>query len=264
MPMDAVPTGGIDDALLAGLRAPTRQLLLQLLMYKSIFLGSAFRDLAEREPPDVADVLQRIHIETISEAAALALSIREWDAHPASGAGIAAAADDARRRFLEDILSLKDGVVDVGIAAAMRAPSEHLRQRFIALADIDRQHADSLRRLLGTRTVREHLDAGDMAVEGAPLGVGTARGAPSLARTLESMLDDVRSLGSDPAVLAMSPEAARHARDEGIIDPRTGRAFGLPVEIDMGWRGECFAVETNERVGYAELISASQGDEAEG
>ena len=244
-------------SLLQGLKRPTQDLLLQLLMYKGIFMGRGFRDLAERETPEVRDVLLRIHTESAAEAVALALAMREWDAHPAGVEGLMDTADDARRRFLEDTLELKEGVVDVGLAAAMRAPNESLRRRFLALADIDRAHADAIRVVLGTRPAAQR-DLEKDAQHGPTLGIGTRGEAPSIGRAVEQAIQEVQRRGAEVSMVVLSAEAVRHARDEGAIDARTGRFQGVPIEVEMGWRGECFAIGTNERIGLAEFITLAR------
>lgn len=249
----------MEGALLGGVSDPMRGLLLQLLLYKSIFMGSTFRELAEREEhAPTRDALVQLHAETAAEAAALTLAMRAWDAHPASDEGVASAAAEARMRFIDDLIALKDGVTDLGVSAAMRAPTDDLRRQILALADLDRRHADVLRELRGARTVAEHL-AREPPRADAPVGAdrGRAPGEP-LARSLERTLDALRSAGSAPTAVVVGPDGLRHLRDEGVVDADTGRIFGLPVEVDMAWRGECFAVETADRIGSAELVAASR------
>lgn len=242
-----------DVALLDGLSPPAQQLLLQLLLYKSIFMGQSFRELAMRERPEVGRALLRIHFESAAEAAGLALAVREWARQPEGDEGLQRAARDAQDRFLVDLIAVKEGVVDIGLSAASRAPTEALRERFTHLTDIDRRHADAIRALLGARTTADALANG----RGAPLGVG-AGAEEDLSRRVHEAVEAIRAAGGRPAVVVLSPEAFRLARREGRVDPATGRMLDLPVDVEAGWRGACFAIETEERIGAAEIVLAEK------
>lgn len=60
----------------------------------------------------------------------------------------------------------------------------------------------------------------------------------------------------------MGPDGLRHLRDEGALEPEAGKAFGLFVEVDMGWPGECYAVLTQERIGHSEMLTAARARDA--
>lgn len=247
---------GPDTALLDGLSPPAQQLLLQLLLYKSVFMGQSFRELAMRERPEIGRALLRIHFESAAEAAGLALAVHEWDRHPRSDEGLARAGRDAQDRFLVDLVTLKEGVVDVGLTAAMLAPSSELRGRFARLVDLDRRHADAIRALLGMRTTTAAL--AEASRHGEPLGVGRGDGNEKLSWRILRAIEGMRAAGGRPAVLALSRAALQEARNEGIVDPTTGRAFDLPVDVDLAWTGVCFALESEERIGCAEFVLAER------
>lgn len=250
--------GRIEDMLLEGLSPATQDLLLQLLLYKTIFMGAPFRALAVREdPPELRALLTKLHADSAAEAAGLTLTMRQWDAHPGGTEGISEYAAEVRRRFLIDVIALKESVVDLGLGAAMRAPTKELRDRFLVLNDVDRKHANMLRAHIGARTVAQHLPPRESEAGSAGAASGREAREPMQA-AIRRMLDDLLRRGAMPSVLIVSPDGARHLRDENAIDPDTGRAFGLLVEVDLGWRGDCFAIETLERIGYAELLTAAK------
>lgn len=254
-----------ESGLLEGLREPTKDLLVQMLLYKSVFTGRTFRMLAQREePPEVREALELISRETLTETAAVAIRMRQWDRHPVAWDAIEECIQQARRRLLEDFLRLKEGMAEVGLLIAMRAPSDELRVQLVKLADVDRRHADRFRGLLGSNLRAEGFEAAEPAASAEPLGAHEGRaGAGSLRAAVERAIEAIRQRGAEPTRVRVSADGARHLRDEGAIDPVTGQAFGLFLDIDMGWRGESFAVDTQERIGYAELLTAARAREAD-
>lgn len=240
--------------LLDGLMEPTKDLLLQTLLYKSMFSGRSLRALAEREEtPELRDTLIRVSHESIAEGAAATLLLREWDANLANWDAIEACAHDTRLRLLDDLIMVKEGLVETGLAIAMAAPNASLRDRFLKIVDVDRVHADELRRLRGTPDTKR-LRA---AIETAALGAGGARSPQtSFGGTIRRQIDAFRHRGRAPLRLVVSPEGARHLRDERLISPDS-RVFGLWLDVDLAWEGEVFAIVTEERMSYAQLVSES-------
>ncbi|HEX2021481.1 MAG TPA: hypothetical protein VHH36_02125 [Candidatus Thermoplasmatota archaeon] len=248
-------TAEIEGHLVDGLRGPAKDLLLQILLYKATFTGRSFRSLAARETPEVRDALLAMGAETVAEAAAAATLMREWDRSHAAGEGIEDVARETRTRLLQDLVALKEGMTETGLAAAMRAPTAGLRDRLMRIVDVDRRHGDQLRALMGAAQTRDHLAR--IGSPDAPDSLGARErreGGTSLGGTIRLALEEVRRRGSEPTRLVVAPEGARHLRDEGAIAP-DGKVLGVWLDVDMGWRGEAFAVETEDRVGYAELLS---------
>lgn len=246
--------GDVEDRLLDGLREPAKDILLEIILYKSLFTGRGFRSLAAREDDKEREALVQLSDETRAEAAAAALLVRLWDQHPISYDEIEGVAHVSRRRRLRDMVVLKEGMIETGLAIAMRAPTAQLRDQFLKLVDIDRKHADRIRGLLERPTTEEHLR--EPPHPGAPLGAHAGRApSTSLSGTIHQRLEEIRRLGGDPIRIVASAETARHLRDEGVISP-DGRVFGVWLELDMSWRGETFALETTDRLPYAELIVA--------
>ncbi|HET6404673.1 MAG TPA: hypothetical protein VFH78_08500 [Candidatus Thermoplasmatota archaeon] len=238
--------------LLDGLKEPTKDLLLQTLLYKSVFTGQGLRALAAREErPDVREALLRISSETVPEGAAVTALLREWDAHLASWEAISTCAEDARSRLLHDLVTVKEGLVETGLASAMAAPNAELRDRFLKLVDIDRRHADELRALRGTALTR-HLRE---AIEKASLGAASGREhATSFGGTILRQVEAFRRKGHTPMRIVVSADGARHLRDENLIG-QDARIFGLWLDVDLAWRGETFAIITEERISYAQLLA---------
>lgn len=248
---------GVDATLLEGLSPAVQELLLHLLMYKTIFAGEGFRSLARREDdPRVQEELLRIVGETAGEAVAASYVLREWDGLPLSDDALASAVAVTRVRLVEDLLRLKEGSTEVFLAAAMRAPTSALRERLLKLAALDRDHADALRKVMGTRVVAEQLNRPSPSPEDAPVGAHAGRaGAGSLTETIRRALAELRRDGAAPARLVVSAAALRHLRDEESLDEEHAEALGVPLDVDFGWRGECFAFLTRERVSYAEILT---------
>ncbi|HWH08703.1 MAG TPA: hypothetical protein VNX21_05845, partial [Candidatus Thermoplasmatota archaeon] len=153
--------------------------------------------------------------------------------------------------ILRDLLVVKEGNNEAVLYLAMRAPTDELRRKLVRLADRDRVHADVLRALLGAEVPRDvEADA-----EGAALGAREARaGGGTLSHSIRQDLQRLQASGCQVVRLVLSPAAMRHLRDEGAI-ARDGTAFGLPVDVDFGWGGECHAFVTDERVRLSELLS---------
>ncbi|HVM45714.1 MAG TPA: hypothetical protein VM582_07235 [Candidatus Thermoplasmatota archaeon] len=255
--------GGLDAQLLDGLKEPTKDLLLQTLLYKSMFTGQGLRSLAEREGTlELRDALLRISYESVAEGAALTLLLREWDKHLASWDDISSCAHDTRLRLLDDLVTVKEGLVEAGLAIAMSAPNASLRSRFLKLVDLDRVHADELRRLRGTPDT-ERLRA---AIEDVSLGAGAARHPrTSFGGTIRRQIEAFQQRGRSPMRLVVAPEGARHLRDEGLIGP-DARVFGLSLDVDLAWQGEAFAIVSEERTSYATLVAeiAAKENDARG
>lgn len=246
-----------DPGLVDGLREPTKDLVVQMLLYKSTFTSSMFRMLAQREPPAVRDALLLVSRETLTETAALSLRMREWDVHPVAWDTMMDATQQVRRRFLEDFIRLKEGMAETGLVVAMRAPGDELRGHLLKLADVDRRHSAILRGLLGARAPVDRM--GPSTEAAGPLGAAQGRASGrSLSATIDETAREIRDRGGVPTRLTVSADGLRHLRDEGVIEPEAGKAFGLFVDVDMGWRGECYAVSTQDRLGYAEIITAAR------
>lgn len=243
---------GVDD-----LQPMIRAIGADLLLYKSLFQGADFARMgAAQAREDIAEELLRMSVETEKEWRGTVQALRLWDRMPA-GSDLHETLAKLQDRTIQDLLTLKENTTEAFLLVGMRAPTDELRRAFVHLADLDRAHADTLRALLGTHRVHHRL------VEDAPPRPGVALGAhdrrmpdASLARSLEQVLAELRRDGQMPVRIVLSPVALRHARDEGIIGPQDGTLFELPVDVDFGWRGECFAVRTRDQASLAEIIAA--------
>lgn len=227
-----------------------------LLLYKALFASPLFDALtAQTSDPVEADALAQISKETHAQMLAAIDALHLWNGCPID---VTETAADLRARLLVDILHIKESTTEAFLLAGMRAPTNELRRVFVALAETDRKHAEALRALLGTYAVEAvDLRAGKYLGDGTATGAFQGRaGEASFSRRIHRALEDMRADGQEPTALIMSPVALRHARDEGLLGPNDGTAFGVPVDVDMGWRGECFAIATRERVTLAELILA--------
>lgn len=257
-------SGEAAETSLAGLQTPLRDMLVELLLYKSVFMGAWFEALARRhEDPLMRDALLRIREETIGQAVGTIQEIHAWDGVPGGARTVDDVRYAVRTRLLEDLLVVKEGGTEVALSVAMAAPTEAIRQAFVHLADRDRRHADELRHLLGVQAVGSRMPAAaDLASHGAHEGRYTHG---PLYRSVQATLNQLIAAGHVPSRLVLSPGALRHLRDEGSVDSDKGSAFGLPVEVDFGWGGEAFAVLTRERASLAELITAArEGERGEG
>jgi hypothetical protein len=230
-----------------------------LLAYKALLHGDWWGDLAERSGnEEEARVLRAIHLETLSEARRTLDAMAAWHRTPTPGGDVV---PRLRARMLTDLLYVKESTTEAYLLAGMRAPTNSLRNEFLRLADVDRRHADDLRALLGARSVERLQREG--VPEGASAGAYEGRGdAPSLSQRVVRAVEGLRADGQEPSGLVLSAVALRHARDEGLLGPDDGTALGLPVDVDFGWRGECFCVQTRERVNLAEIIAERSGRQA--
>lgn len=238
------------EATLGAFDPPMRDLLVPLLMYKSVFLGEWFVALASHERDvDVREALGSIHRDTLREAIELVEAARAWGDLPLDAGSLEAVVPVLQRRILQDLLELKEGSTEAVLYAAMRAPTDELRRLLVSLADRDRAHGDVLRALLGT--------AGAAARREGPESPGVREqraGEGTLSRSIRKDIDGVRQAGHEPVRLVLSAITLRHLRDEQQVSP-DGTAFDLPADVDFGWRGESYAIETSERVRLAELLS---------
>lgn len=233
---------------------PTRNLLVQALLYKTVFLAPSFRALASREEPQVRDALLQISHETAAEATALTGLVGAWDREDTSFDAIRRCTHDMRRRLLQDLVGVKEGLTETGLAMAMAQRSAEKREHFLKLVDADRKHGDVLRKLLDTPVTRDFATAIDNAE--AVLGAHGGRDAStSLSGTIQRRLDAMRKQEFTPSRLVVGPDGARHLRDERVIT-RKGTAFGLHLDVDMAWQGDAFAIESEERLSYSEIVSA--------
>jgi hypothetical protein len=243
--------GRLDDAALS---PPMRNLLNALLLYKSMFAGPWFTALSVAEDPGTQAVYELIRVETASQARRTAETLRRWGALPPHE-GAEDATREVLKRLLEDMLALKKSSTEVFLGAGLSAPTEEMRREFLDLADMDRRHADLLRRMLHVHPPHEtDLDAPWAApvfdgVQTGPFGPGRLSGK------LWDTLEAARGQGHEPSRIVLSGMALRHLRDEGTVAPRQGEIFGLPVDIDFSWRGECFAVTSRERLSLAEIVT---------
>lgn len=247
-------TLAIDKAIRA-YSSDLQQIARDLLVYKALFQGEWFAALARALEGTERETLHRIHAESIEEARGTLRALQDWDNVRGDGEEIVPL---LRARMLADLLHIKESTTEAFLLTGMRAPTEALRRAFLDLADMDREHADALRDLLGkTRVLATDVHRRAATREGGSAGAYEGRaGAFSLRSRIEGAIQDLRSDGQEPKGLVLSAVGLRHLRDEGLLATGDGTAFGLPVEVDLGWRGECFCVVTNERVTLAELLSA--------
>lgn len=248
----------IAGSLFQGLSAPAQEFLLHMLMYKSVFIGQSFRTLVRRETSaELRERLLRISDESVAEATAVAALVREWDTHPGVWEQVSVTKAETRGQLLHDLIRLKEGMTEAGLSAAMRAPTEALRARFLKLVDIDRRHADELREFLGATTTSAFREAQEHG-----LGAHDARDRrSSLSAAIRARLEQFRAKGAEGRRLIVSGEGLRHLRDEHAIS-EDGRCFGLPIDIDLGWEGDVYAIQTDERLTYAELLVAMHAQKA--
>lgn len=259
MDKNAEPLEGAHETM-GRLSHSLRSICVDLILYKALFMGEWFENLAaQQEDESVGRVLRAMSRETVDQAEAALGKLEAWNRVPASADGLDELVRDLQTRLLQDLLVLKEGSTEVFLTAAMRAPTRALRDALVKLADVDRQHADRLRILLGTEPVEERVERGFEERGGEAVGAhGSREPHPSLAASVQTVLRTLRSERQEPSRIILSASALRHARDEGALDAQEGTAFGLPVDVDFGWRGECFAVLTRERASLAEVIAASR------
>lgn len=243
---------------LGGYGTFTQQALVPILLYKSIFLGDWFGQLTALEREDgVRSALEKLSRDTLREMLDVLSVMKHFDEAQGSPEDREEFLATLQRRVLHDLMKVKEGSTEVVVLAAMRAPTESVRERLLALADLDRVHADALRVLLGAREVRESLQAPEKAEPPAlPLGVYAA-GARSgtLTDRLRVHIDAMARREDTPRRLILSPAAYRHLRDEGAVQD-DATALGLPVHVDFGWEGEAFTIESGSRVSLSEILTA--------
>lgn len=245
------------EAELRGWRPALRSVGTDLLIYKALFRGAWFASLIEaQEDARVKEVLGRMSAETEAQARDAGEALREWSRGSVDLGDVAGRLHAA---LLGDLLALKERTAEGFLLVGMRAPTAALRAMFVELADVDRRHADALRDLLGMHRVEHRLADPPRPDPGDPVGAHDRR-APesSFARTVQRVIESMRADGQELARLTLSPVALRHARDEGLVGREDGTMFGLPVDVDFGWRGECFAVHSRDHATLAELITAGR------
>lgn len=248
----------------------TRHLLVPMLMYKSVFMGEWFAALVRNErDAAVQAALEHVSRDTLRETLEVLDVMRAWES-----ARVPPEAEDdliqhLNRRLLQDLMSVKEGNNEVLVMTAMRAPTQALRARLLDLAERDREHADELRVLLGVDALTTSLSGVDGRAGGGRDGgrddaqrpsLGAAAGraeGETLGTSIAATVHRLRDAGETPSRLLLSHVALRHLRDEGAISAE-GTAFGLPVDVDLGWRGECFAVLTDDRTRLSEILSMSE------
>lgn len=232
-----------------------QDLLRELLLHKSIFVGESFVTLATRGDAEEGRQFRRVFDETVQEGIDACRRLEEWDRLPHDREKVEAVAKDVRRNLLDALIVLKELSTEAFLSAAMAAPSAALRTEIIRLADIDRAHADDLRAIVGASRVIEKLPALESPEAWTSYGAHAGRHAEgTLGRSIRETLDALAGAQVKPARLVLSSVALRHLRDEGHL--RENLAFGLPVDVDLGWGGETYAITTRERVSLAEILTA--------
>lgn len=244
---------GSAETTLSAYRPTTRQALVPLLAYKAPFVGEWFAALTRHEPdPHVRARLARMNLDTVRETIELLAVVSAWERLPVDDDSLRQHAANVHRRALHDLMRLKEGSAEVVLLTGMVAPTAELRDRLVALADVDRVHADELRELMGAAALAELRGRPE---QGGALGAHEGRVEGStLSESVRDRLAQLESAGVRPTRLVVSPTALRHLRDEGVGMPE-GIALGLPVDVEFGWRGECFSIQTDARVTLAEIIS---------
>lgn len=261
------PLPRLETQRLTAFTAPMQELAVELLIYKGIFVGDWFGELAAQErDPTLCEVLSRLREESEDHAKRLLDALERWEAVAVASEAVAAASVHARRRLVEDLLTIKEGATECIVAAAMHAPTERMRTELLVLADVDRQHADALRRHIGATSAEDAVRRKTRVHRATTFGAHDGR--TSGATLSDSVRDCIASLahgGHQPSRIYVSSVALRHLRDEGSIPEGEFRAFGLPVHLDLGWHGECWSVATQDRVSLAEILALdSEGADPEG
>lgn len=255
------------EATLSSYSSFTRQTLAPLMLYKSLFLSDWFKQVVQHASDDsMGRALTRMSAETLREMIEVLVAMRDWDAGQADAETAHLFVQDLNMRLLQDLLHLKEGSNELVMLAAMRAPTDDVRNRLMRLADLDRVHADQIRVLLGARTVMTSLDrvaAPSARRETTTLGAHSSRAQGStLGESIEQHVEVMREQGDSPERLILSHVALRHLRDEKHVQP-DGTAFGLPIDIDFGWEGECYTILTSSRVRLAELLTLNKSPKGE-
>lgn len=253
------------DLQLESVSPPMRNLLNALLLYKSMFVGPWFAALSAQVDPETNAAYMTIASETLDQAHAAADLIKRWDASPRAETS-QAVADKVMIKLLDDMLQLKRSSTEVFLGAGLTSPTDEMRKAFLDLADVDRRHAEVLRKLLGGPASPRQMASDPPRPTGSSDAIHTGPFSPGgTAGTIQRALDRLRADGHEPVRLVLSNIALRHLRDEGGIKPNQGEAFGVPVDIDAAWDGEAFAITSRSRVSLAELateMAASRGQSA--
>lgn len=246
-PLELSPFGKEVDSL----SGPMRRLVRALLLYKSMYTGPWFESLGVEEDPRTRSLYQSITRETWEQARATMDLLHRWDAMAPQEA-TESLTEQVLTRLLEDMLTLKKSSTEVFLSAGIGAPSEEMRREFLRLADMDRRHAEALRQALGVRLPKDTPEPETRRFAGVhtgPFAAGT------LSDTVQRSLDQARAAGQEPRRLVMSDTVLRHLRDEGSVPPGQGDVFGLPVDIDLGWQQEAFAIISRSRISLAEIVT---------
>lgn len=246
---------GATGDVLQRLSPDMRDLLRELLLHKSIFVGESFVALATKENDEEDRKFRRVFDETVEQGLDASLRLEEWDNLPHDREKVEAVAKDVRKNLLDALIVLKELSTEAFLAAAMAAPTRALREDIVRLADIDRQHADDLRAIVGTSTVSEKLRAEEARDEGDSYGAHAGRYTEgTLGRSIEKTLQKLAVANVRPVRLVISSTGLRHLRDEGLV--HDNHAFGIAIDVELGWGGEAFAVMTRERVSLAEIYTS--------
>lgn len=250
-----LPRRSVAEATLSAFEPPTREALVPILLYKSVFLGDWFEALVAREPDlDVRAALAAIARDTFRETIEFIDTMRPWRDIPHDPAVLEETTPVLQRRLVHDLLHLKEGNNEAMLYLAMRAPTDELRRKLVRLADRDREHANALRSLLGTQ-----LPA-DPAPDDGAIGARERRAAAgTLLASVKADLARFQAANAQVMRLVLSPGALRHLRDEGVVE-RDGTALGIPVDVDFAWSGESHSFLTDERVRLSELLSRELDD----
>lgn len=238
------------------LSTPMRNLLNALLLYKSMFAGPWFAALSLEEDPQMQAAYEGIRSETAHQARRAAEILSRWDA-AAGGEATEKVTDQVLKRLLADMLELKQSSTEVFLGAGLSSPTDEMRREFLELADVDRRHAEVLRKALGGHSPLSPTDEPHAPVERTrargvfqgPFARGT------ISREIRAALDEARAEGHEPSRLVLSQACLRHLRDEGSVAPKQGDIFGIPADIDFSWGDEAFAITSRERLSLAEIVT---------
>lgn len=252
---------GATPALLGRLEPPLRDLLRELLLHKSLFVSDWFLTLAAHDDAEEARVFRRIGTETLHEGREASAELEAWSRVHVDPDRTERVADEVRQTLIQALIALKEASTEAFLHAAMNAPTERIRDNLTNLADIDRRHADELRVVLGTATVADKLAKARAMERDLACGAHQGRYLPgTLGQSVRRTLVRLRERDAEPTRIIVSAESLRHLRDEGLVEENT--VLGLPVDVEMSWAGEGFAVLTGERVTLAEIITAQTLEDA--
>lgn len=249
---DAQGAAPFGELAIDALSPSMRRLVNALMLYKSMFAGPWFAAL-EEEDTETRAIYRRIMEETTEQARRAFELLHRWDG--ASDRGRAEElTEQVLKRLLEDMLSLKTSSTEVFLGVGIASPTEEMRREFLELADIDRQHAEALRKALGAR-LPEDRSASTASIKGYA-GVHAGPFAPgTLSATLRNALEEARAARHEPTRIVISSMALRHLRDEGSVAPRQGDVFGVPVDVDFSWEKESFSITSRARISLAEIVT---------